>query len=132
MTGNAQRPGTVVDGQAAVTKKRGREKDRETGERMKRTRERSEVTEKREREREVPRVRRDRWNETKNEKKKISPRGGRGDWHSRLVKLRWPRMENEVFDHARKGMRRGGEEEKGRKHLLGTVGQFKRKIQKVN
>lgn len=36
-------------------------------------------------------------------KKKISPRGGRGDWHSRLVKLRWPRMENEVFDHAWKG-----------------------------
>lgn len=77
-------------------------------------------------------MRRDWWNETKNKKKKISPRGGRGDWHSRLVKLRWPRMENEVFDHARKGMRRGGEEEKGRKHLLGTVGQFKRKIQKVN
>lgn len=68
------------------------------------------------------------------EKKKISPRGGRGDWHSRLVKLRWPRMENEVFDRAWNGDGReqSGEIEREREQLSGMVGQFKRKIQKVN
>lgn len=86
------------------------EDDRRERERMKLTgRERGS----RDREREGKRVDRKR-------KKKISPGGGRGDWHSRLVKLRWPRMENEVFGR--------GE----REHLSGTVGQFKRKIQKVN
>lgn len=65
-------------------------------------------------------------------KKKISPRGGRGDWHSRLVKLRWPRMENEVFDHAWKGDGRAEWSEREREQLSGMVGQFKRKIQKVN
>jgi len=34
-----------------------------------------------------------RW-ETTTKKKMESPRGRRGDWHSRLVKLRWSRMES--------------------------------------
>lgn len=70
---------------------------------------------KRERESDVTEKKRDGWTngekgrhrererEKERGKKKISPRGGRGDWHSRLVKLRWSRMENEVFDHAWKG-----------------------------
>lgn len=35
-----------------------------------------------------------RWMKKKKEKKMESPRGGRGDWHSRLVKLWWLRMES--------------------------------------
>lgn len=90
---------TVVDGQEGGRVERGRESDVTKKKRDGRTNG--------EKERHKERGRNER-------KKKISPRGGRGDWHSRLVKLRWPRMENEVFEHAWKGDGRGVERERER------------------
>lgn len=67
--------------------------------------------------------------EKKGERERESPRGGRGDWHSRLVKLRWSRMESAGFPTNEAGARRDARQGM---HLSGTVGQFKPKIQKVN
>lgn len=58
-------------------------------------------------------------NDGKKNKKKVkrerekketeSPRGGRGDWHSRLVKLRWLRMESAGYPTGGQGVdARGG------------------------
>lgn len=46
----------------------------------------------------------------KEEKRIESPRGGRGDWHSRLVKLWWSRMESAGYLTGRWGGVRAGRE----------------------
>lgn len=56
----------------------------------------------------------------KREKKRIeSPRGGRGDWHSRLVKLWWSRMESAGYLTG--GVCEGGEGREARSYRARSV-----------